>query len=134
MTNVEIDYQIRRLKDECSTIQARIDWLETQRPKLIELETEGSWCNEKFDFDNLPHEKIVKVMLAFGGKWEKAPGVVDGTIDYTATVDGVLVRCWSGQPPPSCKIVEVEEIIPAVPESKRIVRKLVCKEPEMETV
>jgi hypothetical protein len=134
MTTQEIDYQLTRLNQERDEIQTRIDWLNGQRSKLESLEITGSWCNEKFDFDNLPHDKIVGVMLAFGGTWYKSPGAAEGTIDYVSKVEGVTVRCWSGQPPPSCKIVEVVEEVPAVPASKRIVRKLICKEPEAATV
>ena len=131
--NVEIE--IKRLQAQIAAASKRIKWIK-KRQKLLEQLPEGSFCGSTLDFDKLPHKDTIQVIKQLGGKWKKSPNnVVDGghKIDYVAEVDEVRVRVWAGEPPPSCRIVEVEEIIPAhtipeqhVPEQKRIVRKMVC--------
>lgn len=86
---------------------------------------------DQIDFDKLTHKEVIQVIKALGGKWKKEVNAqLKETVDYTQDIDGMRVRCWQGQPPPSCRIVEVEEVIPAhtvqVPEQKRVIRKMVC--------
>lgn len=86
---------------------------------------------QSIDFNHLRHNQIIQVVSTFGGKWEKTPTGIDERIDYQTKIDGVTIRCWAGEPPPSCKIVEEEIEVPAQPARKQIVRKLVCKETEV---
>lgn len=125
------DDQIKELLKKMRSIAQRIRWLRAHKTQLTDLPpVSGSSPDGAIDFDNLPHKEIVKVIRHFGGKWKKTPasGVV-GKIDYETEIDGVRIRCWSGEPPPSCKIVEVEELVPEqiIPASVRKVRKMVCQ-------
>jgi hypothetical protein len=82
----------------------------------------------QLDFNRLTHPDTIKVIRAFGGKWDKQ--LTDGEsarVDYTRTIDGIIVRIWNGEPPPNCKIVETVQLVPEVPASTRVVRRLVCK-------
>ncbi len=79
----------------------------------------------------MPHKEIVQAVRAIGGKWQKSLNTSYGEspkIDYVTELDGVQVRCWAGEPPPSCRIVEVEEHVPAqvIPAKVVKVRKMVC--------
>jgi hypothetical protein len=82
------------------------------------------------DIDNPSREDALRLMQAFGGKWQKTVNGIN--IDYCQEIDGVTVRLWSTPPPPSCRIVEVEEVVPAEPEKRVMKRKLVCIETEGE--
>jgi len=127
---MNIDTQIAILRCTVNTAIERIAWLETKRAAIEATGLDISSAFGSVDFDNLPHADVVKVMLALPGRWNKTPGSSEGTINYEAEIDGVNVRCWCGEPPPSCKIVEVEEVVPAQPETRRMVKKMICKEPE----
>lgn len=72
-------------------------------------------------------EEVVEIMATLkAGRWEREVSPNDPSkLNYTGTVDGVPVMLFGCEPPPSCKIVEVEEEVPA---HVRKVRKLVCKE------
>jgi hypothetical protein len=89
---------------------------------------EGYVFGEKIDFDNLPHADVIRVIQLLGGKWTKTPGE-DAKIHYETTINGVNVRCYSGEPPANCKIVEEQITIPAQPEKQVTRRRLVCVEP-----
>lgn len=81
------------------------------------------------DFDNLPHDKIVQVIQAFPGTWSKEPnGPMSDRIDYQTVFSGTRLRCWAGEPPPNCKIVEELVNVPAQPATTKVVRKLVCSQ------
>lgn len=81
------------------------------------------------DFDNLSREEAVEIMLVLNaGTWTKQLNYSsEALIDYEAVVDGVRVRLWAAAPPDSCRVIEVEEVIPA---TTMIRRKLVCSEKE----
>lgn len=81
-------------------------------------------CNSLMIYRCDTHEKVMEVMTApSAGRWEKYPNA-DVTINYVGEVDGVRVEIYNAAPPPSCRIEEVEEEVPA---HTRKVRKLVCK-------
>jgi hypothetical protein len=83
-------------------------------------------CGQQIDFDSLTHPDIIRVLQAMGGKWDKSLSGCDGAIDYTQEINGVKIRLWAGEAPPNCRIIEIEETIPAQPERKEIRRKLQC--------
>ncbi len=115
----------RRVKDEISKLR----FLRKHRAKLAALDAKPTFSGDRLDFDNLPHEKVIAVVKAIGGKWSKTPADLN-RIHYESKeeFDGFRVRCWQGEPPPSCKIIEVEEHIPEqiIPASVRKVKKMVC--------
>jgi hypothetical protein len=100
---------------------------------LAEEGIKAAVCGTSYiDFDYLPHNKVVRVLLTFPGKWTKEPAS-EGRINYILKYSAKLtIRCYQGNPPPNCQIIEVEEEVPAVPASIRKVKKLVCKEGSIE--
>ena len=127
---------IARLREKVASLNRRIEWLIEHTDQMEQCpEASISLLFDTMDFDLLSHAEVVKVLLAFPGYWNKKIDENDGkpTIHYTQEVDGITVRCWHGQPPPSCRIVEESVEIPetVIPAHKEIKRKLVCR-PEME--
>jgi hypothetical protein len=125
---MKVETEVDRLRAEIKARVEKIKWLRSNRAKLEAL-PKGSFCGDKLDFDNLPHAEVVKVIRALGGKWKKTPThASDNRIDYSAELGPMQVRCYSGEPPPSCRIIEVEELVPerVIPASVRKVRKMVC--------
>jgi hypothetical protein len=122
-----LDEQIQILEEERAVIDSKIAWLRKHFEKIpVGLEARFAY-GTFFDFDRLTHDQVVSVIKSFGGRWEKSLAE-DTAVDYTQDIDGVTVRCWHGDPPPNCKIVEELVTVPAQPETTKIVRKLVCKE------
>lgn len=117
---------IEKLREEIKNRAARIRWLRKHGEKLSGLPN-ATLFQEKIDFDHLPHAQVIEVVRALGGKWKKSAGNTAGKVNYETTVDGVQVRCYEGEPPPSCKLVEVEEVIPAQPARTVKKFKMVCK-------
>lgn len=119
---------IARLQSDKSLLDERIRKIE-QVPGLEKIDVEATFYGTDIDFDNLPHAKVLEVVKALNaGKWSKVPGD-NGTVHYTSKIGDVGVRCYQGEPPPNCKIVEYleevpEQIIPAKLVTKR---KLVCQ-------
>lgn len=110
----------RELKERKTTLA----WVKKHRHLFDELGITGQFWGASVDFNCLPHNQVVKVMRTFkAGKWDKRPSAQDARVDYTATFDGKTIRCYAGEPPPSCHIVE--ELV-MVPSRQEIVRKLVC--------
>jgi hypothetical protein len=120
------DLLIKKLQERIRIAKTQIAAIR-KMPKLAELEIEPTFCNEKIDFDHLPHSEVIKVIKAVGGKWLKTPSYECARIDYETKVGDLTFRCWKGEPPPNCRLVTVKEVIPAQPEQiiERI--KLVCK-------
>jgi hypothetical protein len=82
--------------------------------------------NGGFDFENLKHPDVIRIISAFPGKWKKEPAG-DARVNYSTTFDGMQIRCYRGEPPANCKIVYEEVEIPARKERRA---KLVCREVE----
>ena len=109
-------------------LERQLSWLR-QHASILEPLPKGEFWNDGFfDFNVLPHDQVIQVLTAFGGKWNKTVNLA--SIDYVtaAPIVGYTVRCYMGQPPPACRIEEVEEYVPAQPASVRKVRKLICPE------
>lgn len=117
-----------RLDEQRMQVNRRAVALAALKNELEQLWLPCSFFDAIIDFDCLPHADVIKVIKLFGGKWKKEPGAHDATVHYTTTYKGIELRCYSGSPPPNCKVVEVEELIPSHYEPERRVkrRKLVC--------
>lgn len=78
----------------------------------------------QLDFDRLKHDQVIQVMLAIPGKWDKTP-TDEGRVHYqTTTAEGIRVRCWQGEPPPSCHVEPYDIVEP----EKRVTKyRLVCQ-------
>lgn len=133
MTHINlVNQKIASLESEITEYMRLRRWLESHSDLFNQLPESGSlpYQDKGIDFDYLPHEEVVRVIGLVGGTWKKEVSSVDNKIDYRTEFDGVKLRCWAGDPPPSCKLVEVEEIVPAQPATTRKVLKLICKEAE----
>lgn len=81
------------------------------------------------DFDNPNRSQALALMKVFGGNWTKEVVNNDsGTISYYQMIDGIRVRLWSAPPPPSCRVIEKQVLIPAQPEQWVAKRVLQCEE------
>lgn len=127
---MKVDEDVARLVRQIREMGKQIRWLRSRQKELESLPpVSGSCVNGFIDFDNLKHEDTVKVMRNLrGGKWKK-DYTGDNRVTYTTVVDGMNIRIWRGEPPPSCRIVEVEELVPerVIPAQVVKVRKLVCQ-------
>ena len=117
---------IEYLEERRRLIEDKISWFKKHGPVLSGFPRPSVGMILPIDFDCLPHTQVIGVIKALGGTWKKTVNQDGIRVDYQATIDGQEVRLWAGEPPPSCKIVEVETTIPAQPEKKVITRKLVC--------
>lgn len=123
---VAFAYEIKKARDSIQDLETKIKWMEANREFLESRSDWDSFGTKNIDFNGLPHKEIVKVIRAFGGKWTKEP--MGERVNYRSdNSEGVSIRCYMGEPPPSCKIVEVVEYVPAVPATVRKVRKMVCQ-------
>jgi len=129
MTTNEILERLDRQKKQIEKIEA---FVLAHREQLNALNLDMVSYGSQIDFDTLSHPEIIRVIQAFPGTWVKKPSnESSGTrIDYETEFDGMKLRCWAGEPPPSCKIVEETVEVPAQPASTRTVRKLVCANTE----
>lgn len=116
----------QQLESEIKVRQEMISALDTLG--LENTTAEATMYGAQIDFDGLSHEKVIEVIQAVGGKWDKTPnGSEPDRIDYKTTKNGITIRCYQGEPPPNCKIEEVLETIPAQPERVVTRKKLVCR-------
>ncbi len=127
---MNVDEQVNILRKRVVDLRAQIKWLKNHGKKLAEVNGQViPIYDNQFDLDNLPHKEVVKLIRALGGKWKKSASATANRINYETMVDGMIVRCWAGEPPPSCKIVEVEELVPekVIPAHTRKVTKMICQ-------
>jgi hypothetical protein len=91
----------------------------------VELIKRATFYGGGIDFDYLNREQSKAALSSLGGgEWKKQLNQsAEGTIDYTAEIDGVPVRLWAAGPPETCRVVEVEEVIP---EQRVMRKKLIC--------
>lgn len=122
------DILLATLHAQLNQTQDKIDWINQNKEKLDILDPNEypiSLIGNGIDFDGLSHEKVIEVIKLFTGKWVKEPA---GTrIHYVLKQGDFQLRCYAGEPPPNCKIVEVEEVIPAQPERIEKRLKLICE-------
>jgi hypothetical protein len=126
---------IDTVKDKITTVQQELEnalkiksFLESLPSTILETLPNGYMYGDGIDFDNLSHNKVIEVVRLLGGRWDKTPSVNDARINYSATINGIKFRCYSGEPPPNCKIVEEQVVVPATPERTVTRKRLVCTE------
>jgi hypothetical protein len=91
-------------------------------------------CSSGINLRGATRDELMLFLKIFGGKWNKEVNTYyPDKIDYHQTIphpfivnDFITIKATMAEPPPSCKIVEVEEMVPG---SIRKVRKMVCPEP-----
>lgn len=83
------------------------------------------------DFNSLPHDQVMEVVKAFPGRWKKEPDG-NGKIHYSITLRNsskvtelieIVIRCYSGEPPPNCKVIYEDVLVPARTERRA---KMIC--------
>jgi len=129
--NDQTKERIKQLGADIRTKVEQIRWLRANAA-LLEKLPPVSLSGGLVDFDRLPHKEVIRVIRTLGGKWKKSvnvhadPGKTK--IDYVAEINGKTFRCWGGDPPPSCRLVEVEEDVPelVIKAHKKKVMKLIC--------
>ena len=125
---MNVDQEVKELREKCAGIRAQIKWLIANQSKLADLPALGSCVpGAAVDFDNLEHKDVIKVVKAFGGKWKKTANSQSGKVDYSTEINGTIIRCWAAQAPPSCKLIEVEEHVPEQVIPAHTVKKYVMK-------
>ena len=106
--------------------RARKNFIVKHKAKLLKFGVIPSGYGIYVDLDNLPHAQIMQAVKEFPGVWKKNSN--GSRVDYVRNMeDGVSLRCWCGEPPPSCWIVETLVSVPAQPATTRIERTIVCK-------
>lgn len=115
--SAEALFILRRLEDilPCDTVEGAWVWVSPRRIKVCF----SSGATE----DRQAH--VHALIQAIGGKFEKS--VSGDSMQLIGNFDGVEVQI-EGYIPPTCRIVEEEVVVPAVPEHTMKVRKVVCEE------
>lgn len=114
------------MTEELRQREALLDWVKRNAERLDALSVQPKFWEGQLDFDCLPHAEILLVMKSFPcGKWNKE--LMGERVNYVGQYDGMTIRCWAGEAPPSCKIVEEKVLIP---ERWETVRRLVCPQGE----
>ena len=121
----EIDRAIETIKKTGKMIR----FLREHQQLVDSLRCPVDIFNGRVDFNYPTHSETIQIIKAFGGKWKKELNPIPGKINYESVVNGMSVRMWAGDPPPSCRIVEVEQYVPeqVIPASTIKVRKMVCQ-------
>jgi hypothetical protein len=119
---------IRESQEEIAAKQAKLAFLLKHREFFEEHRLWVSDCGNFLDINWPSHDESILTIRHFGGSWKKE--YAGTSINYVATVEGVPVRIYAGEPPPNCKIVEEEVVIPArteiIPERVEKRSRLVC--------
>lgn len=125
-------HEIERLEAGIVTSQRLIDWLRANHDKIDALGLKVSTVCGWIDFDNPTREQALEVIKAFPGTWDKqqSSGSTPQAplLDYAKYDNGVRIRLYAAPPPPSCRLVEEEYEVPAVPARKEKRMKLVCEQ------
>lgn len=113
-----------------ATTRARAEALISRIPEDLQWKAE-IYSNTQIDINNLEHDEALLVMRALNaGRWERKESGVGGKLDYVAKIDGWTVRLWAAGPPDSCRVVEEEYEIPAVPASIGKRTRVICNKAE----
>lgn len=118
-----VDSLVSRVKSYTKAIL----WVEKHKDFLATIEScEVDLCGtERIDF-NYPQDRkeVIAIIRHFGGKWDKTVATESMSYHRRGLVDGLQVVIYSAVLPPSCKVVETTEEVPAC---TRTIRRVVCK-------
>lgn len=123
------------IQEEIKRLRAKLEKLEElayfAAKYQLDAEPKATVYCDGIDINRPTREeaKAIRAKLPKGLKWRKELCGDQSTLNYSTVVEGVTIRLWSTPPPPSCKIVYEEILIPARTER---IPKLVCKETETE--
>jgi|ERR1700722_1194732 len=120
---------LEQLDSHIATLARRRAAILLLQPQIDAIGLAPELCGEYLDYNHLPHSDVILVISGFGGKWTKTLQD-EGRINYVRDeqINGLNIRCWYGQPPPNCQIIEEEVDVPEEirPAHKEIRRRLVC--------
>jgi len=118
---IAFDSEQRRVERE-----RRASLIITRIPEDLRYKAE-IYSSTQIDINSLEHDEALLVMKALNaGRWERKESGIGGKLDYIATIDGWTVRLWAAGPPDSCRVVEEEYEIPAVPASIGKRKRVIC--------
>lgn len=135
----KLDSALRELHERIDLNQQRINFLRKHRNFLNELLESSNlcldtWSHKGFDFNWPKRDQVNAILLHFGGKWTKTYED-NKELHYTQEIDGLRIRLYCAELPPSCKIVEERIEHPAetvtVPARTEVRRKIVCNEEDV---
>jgi len=128
---MNVDDKIQQVQWVIATHQAVEKFLVDNRDFLatwngLVFESCGTLYFSKHD-GKITHEETLSILKQFPGKWVKSYD--DDKVSYElekAEGEKLGLSVYEAEAPPSCRIEEVEEEVPAQPARKVIRRKLVC--------
>ena len=119
------------MKKEIEEAQINIKWLNDNQSWIDELGIIPAFLGLFTIFRKPTHQQTILIIRSLRGKWEKDYG--DTYIDYNQSFDdGRHIHIANSEPPQSCKLVPIEEVVPAhwAPETRVTKFKLQCTEPK----
>lgn len=123
----KIDAIRASLKKHVEKTENMIAWMERNKEAIEDIGIIPSCVVGYFDFDHPDRCQILKIIKAFPGDWEKEQNNYDREprMNYVRakTETEPPLRIWSGELPPSCKIVTEKVLVPEHYEEKT---KIVC--------
>ena len=116
-------------KQQKAERQRRADSIISKLPEDLQWRAEV-YSDLQIDINSLEHEDALRAMKALtAGRWERKESGIGGKLDYITTIDGWTVRLWAAGPPDSCRVVEEEYEIPAVPAKIGTRKRVICAKP-----
>ncbi len=117
---------VRECKDRITRLEAFLPIAEMLYEKFKNLNVKVTMWPDRVDFDNPKREDVYVIMQGLSaGKWKREP--IEDKMIYSTVIDGLTYYIWGAPPPPSCEIIEEEELVPAQPEQWIKRRRVVCK-------
>ena len=124
MNNIRFDIEIAAIRNRLSAEIAMLDGKQGILNRMPEL-SEGAHINANGNslwIHTAAREDVERVISAGerGAIWSKERGLYTDEIDYTGEIEAIPVRICTreGALPPTCKLVEKEVTLPALPERK----------------
>jgi hypothetical protein len=120
--DAEVDYAIRHAQNK-REIFTQLAELGLNFEPSISCVTRSN-----FDIDYLNRDAVLEVLRKMGGTWDKTPADYGAKMNYVRRekFHGRTVKLCAAEPPPTCRVVEEEVVIPAQPEQRVMRKKLVC--------
>ena len=126
MTNTKVESVLQTIRDHVARLQAMENFV-LKHSDFLESYNFDTLC-QKVDFNQATRLEIIAIMYYFTGKWSKE--YLGTQLNYIQVIDGVTVRIYDAELPPSCKIVDEIIDIEAVtiPARTEVRKKIVCNE------
>lgn len=131
-----INELLENLVDEQTQLNLKLKGLNELQPKIQEFPLDlriGFGYPTCIDIEYPGRKAVVDLITHFkAGKWDKELSGVEGKINYlNKTLLSLPLRIYAAEPPPSCRIVEEDTLIPAQPARVIKRKKVVCTEHQL---